>query len=247
MSLHHPVYHTHPRDVSHFFLDGYCSTVQGLLDWFEVDLGFPELVLFGLICVFCVFLFFLLPLVPLLSFLDILHCLPRAVGVPLESRDWGPSILSVAWFPRDVSRFSHGNDSWVMSRIWRIVRALQMQSWGAHAFIWVMSPWWMSHVTRMNESYHMYDGLLVHSKCRVKRHTHLVESCRKFGWVMSHIRLSHVAHLVASCRTFGQVMSHIWLSHVAHLVESCRTFGWVMSHIWLSHVANLVESCRTFG
>jgi len=25
------------------FLDGYCSTVQGLLDWFEVDLGFSEL------------------------------------------------------------------------------------------------------------------------------------------------------------------------------------------------------------
>jgi len=38
------------------FLDGYC-TVQGLLDWVEVDLGFPELVLFRLICVFCVFLF----------------------------------------------------------------------------------------------------------------------------------------------------------------------------------------------
>ena len=27
------------------FLDGYCSIVQGLLDWFEVDLGFPELFL----------------------------------------------------------------------------------------------------------------------------------------------------------------------------------------------------------
>ena len=25
------------------FLDGYCSTVQGLLDWFEVDLMFTEL------------------------------------------------------------------------------------------------------------------------------------------------------------------------------------------------------------
>jgi len=25
-------------------LHGYCSTVQGLLDWFEVDLGFPDLV-----------------------------------------------------------------------------------------------------------------------------------------------------------------------------------------------------------
>jgi hypothetical protein len=30
----------------HSVLNGYCSTVQGLLDWFEVDLGFPELFLF---------------------------------------------------------------------------------------------------------------------------------------------------------------------------------------------------------
>jgi len=27
----------------HIFLGGYCSTVQGLLDWYEVDLGFTEL------------------------------------------------------------------------------------------------------------------------------------------------------------------------------------------------------------
>jgi len=37
----------HERDqhLSHppFCFDGYCSTVQGLLDWFEVDLGFTEL------------------------------------------------------------------------------------------------------------------------------------------------------------------------------------------------------------
>jgi len=31
-----------------------CSTVQGLLDWFEVDLGFTKLCLFRLICVVCV-------------------------------------------------------------------------------------------------------------------------------------------------------------------------------------------------
>ena len=67
------------------FFDGYCSTVQGVLDWIEVDVGLPELVFFRLLCVFCVFLFVLLPLVLLLSFLEILHCLPRAVGVPLES------------------------------------------------------------------------------------------------------------------------------------------------------------------
>jgi len=29
--------------IQRTFLDRYCSTVQGLLDWFEVDLGFTEL------------------------------------------------------------------------------------------------------------------------------------------------------------------------------------------------------------
>ena len=31
--------------IVHSFLDGYCSTVQGLLEWFKVDLGFTELLL----------------------------------------------------------------------------------------------------------------------------------------------------------------------------------------------------------
>ena len=44
--------------VSSFsFLDGYCSTVQGLFDWFEVDLGFTEL-LFIQIWFVCVLSFF---------------------------------------------------------------------------------------------------------------------------------------------------------------------------------------------
>jgi len=35
--------------------DGYCSTVQGLLDWFEVDLGFTELSFIQIdLCVLCV-------------------------------------------------------------------------------------------------------------------------------------------------------------------------------------------------
>ena len=41
------------------FLDGYCSTVQGLLDWFEVDLGFTELVFIQIdLCVLCVFVLY---------------------------------------------------------------------------------------------------------------------------------------------------------------------------------------------
>jgi len=39
----------------HTFLDGYCSTVQGLLDWFEVDLGFTELLFIQIgLCDMCV-------------------------------------------------------------------------------------------------------------------------------------------------------------------------------------------------
>ena len=38
-------------------LDGYCSTVQGLLDWFEADLGFTELSFIQIgLCVLCVFI-----------------------------------------------------------------------------------------------------------------------------------------------------------------------------------------------
>jgi len=38
-----------------FFFYGYCSTVQDLLDWFEVDLGFSELSFIQIdLCVLCV-------------------------------------------------------------------------------------------------------------------------------------------------------------------------------------------------
>ena len=40
-------------------LDGYCSTVQGLLDWFQVDLGFTELLFIQIdLCVMCVFVLY---------------------------------------------------------------------------------------------------------------------------------------------------------------------------------------------
>ena len=42
-----------------FFFDGYCNTVQGLLDWFEVDLGFTELSFIQInLCVLCVFVLY---------------------------------------------------------------------------------------------------------------------------------------------------------------------------------------------
>ena len=42
-------------DVFVFVFDGYCSTVQGLPDWFEVDLGFTVLSFIQIdLCILCV-------------------------------------------------------------------------------------------------------------------------------------------------------------------------------------------------
>ena len=54
-------------------LNGYCSTVQGLLDWFEVDLGFTELLFIQIdLCVMC-FCSLLPSLTLLLSFPALCH------------------------------------------------------------------------------------------------------------------------------------------------------------------------------
>ena len=67
-----------------FFFDGYCSTVQGLLDWFEVDLGFTELSFIQIdLCVLCVFVLYSrvsLSSSPLVTFAkrhSSLWCVPR--------------------------------------------------------------------------------------------------------------------------------------------------------------------------
>ena len=42
--------------ICDIFLDRYCSTVQGLLDWFELDLEFTELLFIQIdLFVMCVF------------------------------------------------------------------------------------------------------------------------------------------------------------------------------------------------
>jgi len=83
------IFNTHcntRRNKTFFFFDRYCSTVQGLLDWFEVDLGFTELSFIQIdLCVLCVFVLHSRVSLSSCPLLDILHCLPRAVGVPLES------------------------------------------------------------------------------------------------------------------------------------------------------------------
>jgi len=52
----HTGVHVTSTPVFTTFVDGYCSTVQDLLDWFEVDLGFTELLFTQIdLCVMYVF------------------------------------------------------------------------------------------------------------------------------------------------------------------------------------------------
>jgi len=61
---------------------------------------------------------------------------------------------------------------------------------------------------------------------------------------MPNIWMSHVTLMNASCHTYGWVMSHIWMSHVTH--ESCHTYEWVMSHVTHMHMGH-ESSCHTYG
>jgi len=94
------------------FLDGYCSTVQGLLDWFEVDLGFTELLFIQIdVCFMYVFVLYSTVSLSTCPFLDILHCLPRAVvGLPLESAINLVSRKSPCWAYDTHSCCARSND-----------------------------------------------------------------------------------------------------------------------------------------
>ena len=80
----------------------------------------------------------------------------------------------------------------------------------------------LSHVTRVNASWHTYE------------------------WVMLHIWMGHVTHMIDLCHTYEWVMSHTWMSHVTHMNELCHTYEWVMSHIWMSHDTHRNESWHTY-
>ena len=112
-----------------------------------------------------------------------------------------------------------------------------------HTYEWVMSHIWMSHVTHMNESCHIY----------------MNESCHTYEWVssqkwnMAHrdiitpqSAMSHGTHMHDPWRTYARVISHAWMSHITHMNESqeshhtnekwqiamfsLRSLQWVMAH-----------------
>jgi len=79
-----------------------------------------------------------------------------------------------------------------------------------HAYEWVMSHMWMSHVPHVNES------------------------CHKHEWVMSHMWRSHVQYMNEWCHIYERLMSHIWrrqcvMSHIC-TGHVRLTHGWEMTN-----------------
>ena len=150
-----------------------------------------------------------------------------------------------------MSHATHMDESchtyeWVMSHVWmRRVTHMNESSHtnkcdtvvdaSCHIHPWVVSHNLMSHVTRMNESCFTFIGLI---RPRGKKEGHGDEltyspMLTSIWWLRDE-----------SCHTYGWVMSHIWMSHVTYLNESCHTYGWVMAHIWMSHVTHMDESSQ---
>ena len=108
---------------------------------------------------------------------------------------------------------------------------------------------WRSSGTRMKQSYHTYEGIVV-----VMCHLWM----RKLG--STYVYLKPVEHpcevaqypqtkaLWLSCVTYQWVIAHLWTSRVTHMKESresCVTDQWVMSHIWTSRDTRTNESHHT--
>ena len=130
---------------------------------------------------------------------------------------------------------------------------------------WFMPHIWMSHVTRMNASWHTYECVKWHTW--VSHVTRMNASCDMYEWVMSHMR---VLNKNASCHMYDRVMSHEEISRVTHMNESCHTYewvcwartshdvswhelhNWILSHTWMSDgthewvMAHMDESSHTY-
>jgi len=230
------------------FLDGYCSTVQGLLDWFEVDLGLTELLFIQIdLCVLCL--------------------LFREDTRPTPNTNSSASHMNA----------SYHTCEWVMSHIW-MCHVTHMNGschkWMSHvthgADVRVISHMFMNHVTHLNDSCHAYEWVMSHVWMSNGTHvnkSHIAnknESCLTYDWVMSHMNeschtwMSHATHetwrwsmwksgggrglqsqyalRIRTCLTHKPVISH--------MNESCHTYERVMPHIWTSHATHMNESCH---
>ena len=102
----------------------------------------------------------------------------------------------------------------------------------------------MSHVTRRNESCHMYEWVTSHTW--MSHFAYMNVSCHTYEWVISRIWVCHVTRMDESFHVYESVMSHIWMSHFTYMNESCHTYEWVILRIWMCHVTRMNESFHVY-
>jgi len=93
-------------------------------------------------------------------------------------------------------------------------RHVTFMSESRHIHEWVMSHWWISHVTIMNEFW-MSHG------------TFMNESCHIYECIMAHFWMSHGTFMNATCHVYA------WMRNVTHLAnnfDANHIHGWVMAH-----------------
>jgi len=66
--------------------------------------------------------------------------------------------------------------------------------------------------------------------------THIYATCHIYNWVEFHVCMRHVTHMNESCHTYPRDMSHFWLGEGTPLYATRSTYEWVMSHICTWHV-----------
>jgi len=149
---------------------------------------------------------------------------------------------------------------WVMShvctrqkRVWRDVASLTRSR-----YVWQerVSPEWLSHVTRMNES-----CVTLSESCHTYARkmcdmTHSLWSC--VTWLTHRrdfIGGHHILHVYESCHTYESDVAHIWISYITHtsyirqVVQPCRQMRSrvthmnklrhkAVAHIWISYVTH---------
>jgi len=75
---------------------------------------------------------------------------------------------------------------------------------------------------------YMHVHIHIHMYIHINTHT-TYRSCSWIGICLCLIM--HESCHSSSWHTYGWVMSHLWMSHVTHLSESCDTYKWVVSQI----------------
>jgi len=115
-----------------------------------------------------------------------------------------------------------------------------------HAYEWVTSHKWISHVTYMNESCFTQNYLKRESKRWkwMEGFSRSISLSHTYEWVMSHTWMSHI---------YERVMSHTWLfarggsgwkDSCAKYCSGRGMYEWVISRIWMSHVSYRIIRTR---